>query len=140
MADSAILTLRLDQHLRNRLDKLAKPTKRLRSFLAAEAIREYVALNARQIEEVRKGIAEANRGEFATPRRGRSLEKEMDAPCASDGFATRSTTSKQKSRSSPKKTLPREFSGVYCFGKFSLKKRSALSPITARISAALNPS
>ena len=67
MADSAILTLRLDQHLRNRLDKLAKPTKRLRSFLAAEAIREYVALNDRQIEEIRKGIAEANRGEFATP-------------------------------------------------------------------------
>ena len=45
MAHSTILTLRLDQNLRNRLDKLAKSTKRSRSFLAAEAIRDYVALN-----------------------------------------------------------------------------------------------
>jgi predicted transcriptional regulator len=67
MADSTILTLRLDQNLRNRLDKLAKSTKRSRSFLAAEAIRDYVALNDWQIEEIQKGIAEANRGEFASP-------------------------------------------------------------------------
>ncbi len=67
MADSTILTLRLDHNLRNRLDKLAKSTKRSRSFLAAEAIRDYVALNDWQIEEIQKGIAEANRGEFASP-------------------------------------------------------------------------
>ena len=39
---------------------------RSRSFVAAEAIREYVALNEWQIEEIRKGLAEAERGEFAT--------------------------------------------------------------------------
>ena len=67
MADSTILTLRLDPHLRNQLDKLAKSTRRSRSFLAAEAIRDYVALNDWQIEEIQKGIVEANRGDFASP-------------------------------------------------------------------------
>lgn len=75
MADSTILTLRLDQNLRNRLDKLAKSTKRSRSFLAAEAIRDYVALNDWQIEEIQKGIAEANRGEFASPGQVARLRK-----------------------------------------------------------------
>jgi RHH-type rel operon transcriptional repressor/antitoxin RelB len=75
MADSTILTLRLDQNRRNRLDKLAKSTKRSRSFLAAEAIRDYVALNDWQIEEIQKGIAEANRGEFASPAEVARLRK-----------------------------------------------------------------
>jgi RHH-type transcriptional regulator, rel operon repressor / antitoxin RelB len=75
MADSTILTLRLDQNLRNRLDKLATSTKRSRSFLAAEAIRDYVALNDWQIEEIRKGIAEANGGEFASPAEVARLRK-----------------------------------------------------------------
>ena len=39
---------------------------RSRSFVAAEAIREFVALNEWQIEEIKKGVAEADRGEFAT--------------------------------------------------------------------------
>jgi RHH-type rel operon transcriptional repressor/antitoxin RelB len=75
MADSTILTLRLDQNRRNRLDKLAKSTKRSRSFSAAEAIRDYVALHDWQIEEIQKGIAEANRGEFASPAEVARLRK-----------------------------------------------------------------
>ncbi len=66
MADSSVLTLRLDSKLKRQLDKLSKATSRTRSFLAAEAIREYVQLNEWQIEEVRKGIVEAERGDFAS--------------------------------------------------------------------------
>jgi len=66
MASGKILTLRLDGGLTGKLDKLAKATRRSRSFLAAEAIRDYVALNSWQIEEIHKGIAEAERGEFAS--------------------------------------------------------------------------
>ena len=65
MADEKILTLRLDGGLRGKLDKLAVAMRRSRSFLAAEAIRDYVALNSWQIEEIHKGLAEAERGEFA---------------------------------------------------------------------------
>jgi predicted transcriptional regulator len=66
MADSSVLTLRLDSKLKKQLDKLSKVTSRTRSFLAAEAIREYVILNEWQIEEIRKGLTEADRGDFAS--------------------------------------------------------------------------
>jgi RHH-type rel operon transcriptional repressor/antitoxin RelB len=66
MAGEKILTLRLEDGLRGKLDKLATATRRSRSFLAAEAIREYVALNSWQIEEIQKGLAEADRGESAS--------------------------------------------------------------------------
>lgn len=66
MAQSSVLTLRVDAELRKRLDKLARATSRSRSFLAAQAIREYVALNDWQISEITKGVEEADRGDFAS--------------------------------------------------------------------------
>jgi predicted transcriptional regulator len=63
---SNILTLRLDDALKRQLEKLAQSTHRSKSFLAAEAIREYIAINEWQIQEIRKAIKEADRGEFAT--------------------------------------------------------------------------
>ena len=66
MASSNILTLRIDSQLKKKLDKLAKTTQRSRSFLAAEAIREYVTLNEWQIAEIKRGIREADAGNFAT--------------------------------------------------------------------------
>jgi len=66
MAQTDILTLRLDSKLKKKLDKLAKATDRSRSFLVSEAIREYVALNEWQIEEIKKGLREADAGDFAS--------------------------------------------------------------------------
>lgn len=65
MADS-VLTLRIDSKLRKKLDKLAESTQRSRAFLAAEAIREYVDVNEWQVEEIKKGLAEADAGDFAS--------------------------------------------------------------------------
>jgi RHH-type rel operon transcriptional repressor/antitoxin RelB len=66
MPESSVLTLRLDPKLKKQLDRLSRAMSRSRSFVAAEAIREYVALNDWQIEEIKKGLAEVDRGEFAT--------------------------------------------------------------------------
>jgi RHH-type transcriptional regulator, rel operon repressor / antitoxin RelB len=66
MSRSSLLSLRLEPKLKKQLDRLSRATSRSRSFIAAEAIREYVALNEWQIEEIKKGVAEADRGEFAT--------------------------------------------------------------------------
>jgi RHH-type transcriptional regulator, rel operon repressor / antitoxin RelB len=66
MASQKIVTLRLDGGLTGKLDKLARATHRSRSFLAAEAIRDYVAQNSWQIDEIHKAIVEADHGEFAT--------------------------------------------------------------------------
>jgi RHH-type transcriptional regulator, rel operon repressor / antitoxin RelB len=66
MSDSAVLTLRLDAKLKNRLDRLSKSMNRSRSFVAAQAIQEYVSVNEWQINEIKKGLAEADAGDFAT--------------------------------------------------------------------------
>jgi RHH-type rel operon transcriptional repressor/antitoxin RelB len=66
MPESAVLTLRLDPKLKNQLDRLSKSMNRSRSFVAAQAIQEYVSVNEWQIAEIKKGLAEADAGDFAT--------------------------------------------------------------------------
>ena len=63
---SATMTVRLETGLKDRLDKLAEATQRSKSFLAAEAIRDFVDVNEWQVSEVREALAEADRGEFAS--------------------------------------------------------------------------
>jgi predicted transcriptional regulator len=66
MAESSVLTLRLDAKLKKQLDRLSKSMNRSRSFVAAQAIQEYVSVNEWQINEIKKGLAEADAGDFAT--------------------------------------------------------------------------
>ena len=63
---SATMTLRLDDDLNQRLDRLSKATRRTKSSLAAEAIREFVDLNEWQIGEIEEAVAEADREGFAS--------------------------------------------------------------------------
>ena len=63
---STTMTIRLEDDTKDRLDKLADATQRSRSFLASEAIREYIELNEWQIGEIRQAVEEADRGEFAS--------------------------------------------------------------------------
>jgi RHH-type transcriptional regulator, rel operon repressor / antitoxin RelB len=76
MAGSSVLTLRLDPKLKKQLDRLSQAISRSRSFVAAEAIREYVELNNWQIDETNKALEEADRGDFASDAEvRRSLKK-----------------------------------------------------------------
>ena len=63
---SATMTIRLEPALKQRLDHLAEATQRSKSFLAAQAIREFVDLNEWQVQEIRDALAEADREEFAS--------------------------------------------------------------------------
>lgn len=63
---STTMTVRLEDEVKDRLDRLAESTQRSKSFLAAEAIREFVESNEWQIAEIRAGLDEADGGEFAT--------------------------------------------------------------------------
>lgn len=65
MSDSTTMTIRLEPELKIRLDKLAEATHRSESFLAAEAVREYVELNEWQVQEIASAIKEADAGDFA---------------------------------------------------------------------------
>ena len=60
------MTIRLESAIKKRLDRLSAATNRSKSFLAAEAIREYVAMNEWQIQEMRAAVAEADAGDFAS--------------------------------------------------------------------------
>lgn len=65
MASSTIST-RIDSNLLKKLDKLSKATKRSKSYLAAEAIAHYIDEQSWQIEAIKEGINEADKGNFAT--------------------------------------------------------------------------
>ena len=63
---TAAFTIRLDEETLAKLDALAADTERSRNWLATKAIQDYVELNAWQIQRIKEGISEADRGEFAT--------------------------------------------------------------------------
>ena len=63
---SVTMTVRMEPELKQRLEQLAQATERSKSFLAAQAIREFVDLNEWQVQEIRNAIAEADQGDFAS--------------------------------------------------------------------------
>ncbi|WP_323813599.1 CopG family ribbon-helix-helix protein [Cellvibrio sp. NN19] len=63
---STTMTIRLDDDLKLRLEKLADTTNRSKSFLATEAIRDFVELNEWQVQEIKAAVTEADKGDFAT--------------------------------------------------------------------------
>ena len=62
MADTTTMTVRLSRELKGKLERLAQSTRRSKSYLAAEAIAEYVDANSWQIEEIRKALEKADAG------------------------------------------------------------------------------
>ena len=64
---TAILTLRVPEETKAKLDKLAQATHRSKSYLAEEAIARYLDLEAWQVGEIEQAIQEADRGDFANP-------------------------------------------------------------------------
>jgi RHH-type rel operon transcriptional repressor/antitoxin RelB len=60
---STTLSVRIEPAIKKRLEKLAKSTGRSRSFLAAEAINEYLDLNEWQVAGIRRAMASLDRGE-----------------------------------------------------------------------------
>jgi len=59
------MTIRLDETLKDRLNKLAAISNRTKSFLAVDAIEKYIALNEWQMNEIKDALIEAENGDFA---------------------------------------------------------------------------
>lgn len=59
-------TVRLDDDKARKLDRLASRLDRSRSWVAAQAIDDYLAREEWQIAEIEAGLAEADRGDFAS--------------------------------------------------------------------------
>lgn len=60
------INVRLPETLYNQIEELAKATARTKSFLAIDALTNYVEREAWQIRDIHEGIREADAGEFAT--------------------------------------------------------------------------
>ena len=60
---STTVSVRINPAVKKRLEKLAKSTGRSRSFLAAEAINEYLDLNEWQVAGIQKAMISLDRGE-----------------------------------------------------------------------------
>ena len=63
---STTMTLRLEDDIKDRLEALAGATQRSKSYLAAEAVRDYVERNEWQIRETQQALTEADAGDFAS--------------------------------------------------------------------------
>lgn len=63
---SSVLTVRVPDEMKYQMDSLAEVTGRTRSWIAAEAIRQYMETESWQIGEIRKALAEADAGEFVS--------------------------------------------------------------------------
>ena len=60
------MTVRLPADLARQLEKLTRATGRNKSAITVAALREYIATEAWQIQDIEQGIEEADRGEFAS--------------------------------------------------------------------------
>lgn len=60
------MTVRLPADLAAQLEKLIEATGRNKSAITVAALREYVEAESWQIQDIEQGIAEADRGEFAS--------------------------------------------------------------------------
>jgi predicted transcriptional regulator len=57
-----MISVRMPEELMNRLDRLAKSLERSRSYLAAQAIEEYVSIQEWQVKAIQEGIEDARAG------------------------------------------------------------------------------
>jgi RHH-type transcriptional regulator, rel operon repressor / antitoxin RelB len=67
------INVRLPEALYNQIEELAKATSRTKSFLAVDALTNYVQSQSWQIKDIHQGIEEADAGEFATDRQVKAV-------------------------------------------------------------------
>ena len=62
----AAFTVRVPDALADKLDEIAAKLDRSRAYVAAQALEKFVELESWQLAEIEAGLAEADRGEFAS--------------------------------------------------------------------------
>lgn len=66
MTGKSVMTVRVSAELQDRLDAIADAVDRPRSWVINRALETFVESEAWQIEEIKRGLAEADAGEFAS--------------------------------------------------------------------------
>ena len=77
------LSIRLDTDTKKRLDALAQRSKRSKSFLAAEAIAQYVEVEEWQLGEIHAGLADLDEGQSVSHEKASKWLKSWGKPSES---------------------------------------------------------
>jgi RHH-type transcriptional regulator, rel operon repressor / antitoxin RelB len=75
---STTFTVRVEPDVKKRLEKLAKNTGRTRSFLAAEALNEYLDANEWQVAGIKRAIVSLDRGDGVSHKEVKEWVKSWD--------------------------------------------------------------
>ena len=62
MGDSTTITIRVDRSVKERLEAVARQTKRSKSYLAGEAIEEFLAVHEWQVDGIEKALRSLDAG------------------------------------------------------------------------------
>ncbi|MGR6771617.1 CopG family ribbon-helix-helix protein [Pectobacterium brasiliense] len=73
----SVMSVRLNDETTAQLDTQAKAAGRTRSFLAGQAIEDYLAREALQIAEIEQAIKEADAGDFVSSDEMNNLFKRL---------------------------------------------------------------
>lgn len=65
MAETTLISVRVPKDVAKRLAALAEATDRSKSYVAGQAIEEFLTLQEWQVKAIRQGIAEANADKLA---------------------------------------------------------------------------
>jgi len=79
MSKSALLSVRMSDNLADRLEHLAKATERSKSYLAAQAIEEYIAVQEWQITAIQEGMDAARAGDVVPHEEALSVLESWEA-------------------------------------------------------------
>jgi RHH-type transcriptional regulator, rel operon repressor / antitoxin RelB len=66
MTKQTPMSVRISSNLSARVSKLAEAMDRPKSWIIERAIEDYVSLQAWQVAEIKRGLQEADAGDFAT--------------------------------------------------------------------------
>ena len=65
-ADTVVLTVHIPAALQQQLDTVAEAMEGSRAWVITQALEHFVEVQAWQVEEIHKALAEAEAGDFAT--------------------------------------------------------------------------
>lgn len=65
MSETTLISVRVPKDVAKRLAKLANATERSKSYVAGQAIEEFLTLQEWQVKAIREGIAQADAGKLS---------------------------------------------------------------------------
>jgi len=68
------MSLRISEELSNKISEIAVATGRTKSFVAVQALQDFVEREAWQVAEIRKSLAEADACDFSTDEEMKALD------------------------------------------------------------------